>query len=412
MANDSFTLTALAPVVERGRIVAVDVIRGAALFGVLWMNLYAITTQLVPHALRDALVTAPIDRVVSLLSEWLVSDKAQTMFGMLFGFGFAVFIDRAAARGAAASTLFIRRLLFLLVLGMLHYVCLWWGDILHAYAVFGFALLLVRRWPTQLLASVGLCLIFLSPFGSWLAAAVLGDPDRHGLGVARTHFQATMWPAIRAGVYGDMVRAVRWRSMVLYGDGHVVGIAAMIFGQFLVGAALFRTGWLQNVEMHRDLFRRVAVICLPAGLVLAALDPARALIGHLPLPQPLLVLLGVVSEVVLGAGYAALLVLAAMHSSMRSFCANLAATGRMALTNYMMQSVFILVLIDGFGLGLIGHIGVALDGMMTLLLFALQMLFSRWWLERFNFGPLEWFWRSVTYGRWQVLKKVRSFAVS
>ena len=412
MADDSFTLTAPAPVVERGRIVAIDVIRGAALFGVLWMNLYAVTTWLVPQALRNALATAPVDRAVSVLSEWLLSEKAQTMFGILFGFGFAVFIDRAAARGAAASTLFTRRLLFLFVLGMLQYVCLWWGDILHAYAVFGFGLLLVRRWPTRLLASVGLCLVLLVPFWSWLAATVLGDPSGHDLKVAHTHFQNAMGPALRAGAYGDMVRALRSWNAVLYADGHVVGIAATQFGQFLIGAALFRTGWLQNVDRHRDLFRRAALICLPAGLLLAALDPAQTLIGYppLPLPQMLLELLGAASNVILAFGYAALLVLATMQSSIRVFCANLAATGRMALTNYVVQSVFIFVVIDGFGLGLIGRTGVALDGAMTLLVFALQMVFSRWWLERFRFGPLEWLWRSATYGRWQAFKKVGSMA--
>ena len=414
MADDSFTLTAPAPVVERGRIIAIDVIRGAALFGVLWMNLYAVTIRLVPHAMRDALATAPADRAVSLLSEWLLSDKAQTMFGVLFGFGFAVFIDRAAARGAAASTLFARRLLFLLVLGMLQYVCLWWGDILHDYAVLGFALLLVRRWPTSLLAWVGFCLILLAPFGSWLAAAILGDPGRHVLDAARTHFQETMWPATRAGAYGDMVRAIRWRNAVLYGDGHAVYVAATLIGQFLLGAALFRTGWLQDVETHRDLFRRVGVVCIPAGLVLAGLDPAQTLIGHrpLPLPQWVLGLLGTASEVVLAAGYVALLVLATMHSSIRLFCASLAAMGRMALSNYVMQSVFIFVGIDGFGLGLIGRTGIALDGVITLIVFAFQMLLSRWWLGRYRFGPLEWLWRSATYGQWQAFKKVRRFAVS
>ena len=401
---------AAVPLAERARIAELDVIRGAALFGVLWMNLVEITDWLVPAPLRDALASAPVDRVVTVLSAWLLNGKAQMLFGILFGFGFAVFIDRAAARGAGATRLYARRLTFLLILGALHWVFLWWGDILHDYALVGFALLPVQRWPERRLALLGVALILLSPLGRTLGHWLTQDGGAHTLGAVRGAFHRAMWQATSAGDYRGMVRAIPLRAAALYGDGNVVAFFSQLFGEFLLGAFLYRTGWLQRAALHRRLFRGAALACVPAGLALAGLDPARSLpaLRLAPLPTALSGVLDQAGALTLAMGYAALAVLAVLAVSrpaLRPLCTGVAALGRMALTNYVGQSVFFFLVIDGFGLGLIGRIGVALDGVASILLFALQVLLSTWWLRRFRFGPLEWLWRSATYGRWQELRR-------
>ncbi len=407
--GDARALTAAAPspLAERGRIAEVDVIRGAALFGVLWMNLVEITNWLVPPATRDALASAPVDRVVTLLSAWLLSSKAQMLFGILFGFGFAVFTDRALARGARAGTLYARRLTFLLILGTLQYVFLWWGDILHDYALAGFALLLVRRWPDRRVAMVGLALVLLSPLGRPLAQWLMDSGDPHALARIRGQFHHAMWQATASGDYPGMVRAIWLRSAAIYGDGGFVGYFSELFGEFLLGAFLFRTGWLQRAAFERQMFRRTVLICIPAGLALAALDPARSLIGarFTLLPEPLSSVLDQAGDLMLATGYAALIALTLPRPALRPICAGIGALGRMALTNYVSQSVFFFLVIDGFGVGLIGRIGVALGGAAAVILFAAQILLSTWWLRRFRFGPLEWLWRSATYGRWQALRR-------
>ena len=401
----ALTPAAPAPLAERGRIAEVDVIRGAALFGVLWMNLVEITNWLVPPATRDALASAPVDRVVTLLSEWLLSSKAQMLFGILFGFGFAVFTDRAIARGARAGTLYARRLTFLLILGTLQYVFLWWGDILHDYALAGFALLLVRRWPDRCVAVMGLALILLSPLGRPLAQWLMDNGDPHALTRIRGQFHYAMWRATASGDYPGMIRAIWLRSAAIYGDGGFVNYFAELFGEFLLGAFLFRTGWLQRAAFQRQMFRRTVLICIPAGLALAALGPAQLLIGarFTLLPESLSAVLDQAGDLTLATGYAALIALALPRPALRPICAGIAALGRMALTNYVSQSVFFFLVIDGFGIGLIGRIGVALDGTVAMILFAAQILLSTWWLRRFRFGPLEWLWRSATYGCWQTL---------
>nr|WP_321984850.1 hypothetical protein [uncultured Lichenicoccus sp.] len=137
------------PNLDQARIRDLDVIRRGALIGVMWMNIYAITMWLVPASEREHWSSAPLDHLVAFGSDWLIAGKAQTLFGILFGFGFAVFSARAAARDHDAVRLYARRLLFLLALGLLHYGLVWRGDILHDYAVAGLLLLLTRGFSDR-----------------------------------------------------------------------------------------------------------------------------------------------------------------------------------------------------------------------------------------------------------------------
>ena len=397
------------PVDERTRIREIDVIRGAALFGVVLMNLDAGTAWFVPATVLHGLGTARVDGVVQLLMDWLVSDKAQCLFGMLFGFGFAIFTDRVAARGQDAAVVYARRLGALLVFGAVHFVFLWWGDILHDYALVGFVLLLTKRLPDRALLVAGVGLVVLSdPLGNWVMSAVTHVDGRAARAAVRAAFHRTMWHALSTGDYrAYLTQGVPERVRALYANGGAPRLWGTLTGQFLLGAWIFRKRWLAETAAHARLFTRVALVAMPVGLVLAGWMPVRGLIlgAHAGHGGLLLGLVDSISRPVLAVGYAATLVVVAEHGAGRRVFAGLAAFGRMALTNYVSQSLVYLFVCYGFGLDLFTRIGAAGDLAIAAAVTAGQVAASVWWLGRFRFGPLEWLWRSVTYGRWQALSR-------
>ena len=386
-----------APVPSAQRIAAVDVVRGLALFGVLLINLLWHADIVIPGRVLARLPTADIDAWLAPVLHWLWHGKAQALFSLLFGFGFAAMIDRLERRGAPADRLYARRLSVLLVVGFAHLFLVWFGDILHTYALAGFGLLLLRRARTEVLVGLGLVLSLFSFLAAdlYLAGhpaldARLAEADRWG--------RAARWAIWQGGDYGryvaNMVEAV-WREYL--SAPLFPALTATALGRFLLGAAIFRLGWLAEPERARRLARRGLPWLLPVGLILAGVHP---LIEATAWPtsgvqRDVIGLIDRTGQLVLALAWAA----AAVWLARGGFEQALAAVGRMALTNYLMQSLVYLFVLYGFGLGWLKYDGAVLALSLALAVFALQIGFSRWWLARFRFGPAEWVWRALTYGR-------------
>ncbi|MBX3690441.1 DUF418 domain-containing protein [Dokdonella sp.] len=386
------------PVSGAERIVVIDIIRGFALFGVLWMNLFENLGLNMPMDALDNLPTAQWDRHVGFVSYWLMQGKAQTLFSLLFGFGFANIIARLEARGLSQRRIFLRRMAVLMLFGLINVFCLYIGDILNAYAAMGFLLYFTRRWPTRRLLLVALPLSLLGgPLltliketvwggtGPWVAAFDEGAVIRQQL------FVQADYPAYVAELWRSF-----WYEWV--GTGPWLVYMGQIMGRFLLGSWLFRQGWFADVAAHRDLFVRVMRGALPPGLLLSAIISANLYydIG----PDWTEGVLRPVAMLLLACGYAAAIVLLHLAGRCTLLFRGLAAVGKMALTNYLMQSVFYLFVVYGFGLGLMPWLGATLSLALALVFFAIQIGFSLWWMARHRFGPLEWLWRGLTYGSW------------
>lgn len=389
------------PVAASERIHAIDIIRGFALFGVLWMNLYEHRGLVFPYDALDDLATAALDQWIGFASQWLMQGKAQALFSLLFGFGFANIMERLEARGAPPRV-FLRRIAILLVFGLIDVFMLWIGDILHAYALMGFLLYFTRHWSTRSLILVGLPLALLGQIVMMAAVQLVWDGEMPW---------SQLWDegtAIRAEVYlhGDyaafVAEGVRSTWVEWWSKPVVLPFLAQIFGRFLLGSWLFRKGWLSNPAAHRQVFAVTARVALPLGLVLSGLWAATSYFEVLPgwagnsLSQ--------VGALALACGYGAGIVLLHLAGRLRLLFTGFQAVGRMALTNYIMQSFFYLFAIYGFGLGLMQWLGATLSLGLALAFFAVQMGFSHWWLARYRFGPLEWLWRSLTYGHRQPMR--------
>ena len=394
----------LSPVSSRERIVALDVIRALALFGVLWMNFPEFSGARTLGVLGHPLGHGWLDAWAGGVGSVLVRGKAMACFSLLFGIGLFIQFDRAQARGARASAFALRRLGGLFLIGFLHWVLVWQGDVLTTYALAGFLLLalLKARARTFILLAIGFMLLGdgvpMLVKALHLPAAL--DLFNHGgsqAAQADAAFGHGAWPACVG------LRLRQWGSL------HILGMALIAIPyalpMFLIGALLWRKGVPQDPTGHARMLKALFHGNLWLGLAVSFLasDPFHLLpktwmkVGQ-GTPWWLLTDLGCFT---LALGYVSGLLRLLDRPAWMRRMAFLAPMGRMALTNYLSQSLVFTWLFYGHGLGLWGRVrpGAALG--IVLGFYALQVLWSAWWLARFRFGPAEWVWRSMTYGRRQ-----------
>lgn len=393
------------PIGQSERIQEIDIIRGFALFGVLLINLIVQSFRLAPWGSFDALPTSHMDAIIVAGAFALVMGKAMTLFSLLFGYGFAMMISRLEDRGVNAAQVFTRRLAILLLIGLTHILLIFYGDILHSYALLGFALLVTRKWSNRSLLTCGLILTLLSPAIVEYLLSVLYDKPYPWWAVA-AEGAARRFDLLQGSDYqayvGELWRMAREET---WGSPEDLSYWPVTLGRFMLGAWVFRQGWLQSPAQYAHLFKRWSVLLVSGGLFFALVAKATESINF-----SLYFAIAPVPELLLGLGYGAAIVVLCQKENLRRWLSGIAALGRMALTGYLMQSIVYLFVLYGFGFGLLKVLGGTTCLVIALFTFGFQIVFSQWWLARYRFGPVEWFWRSMTYGRWQPFHNVESAA--
>ena len=396
MSNDAHT--SLAPVSAAERYEFLDVLRGAALLGIVTANtyLYSLYGRLSDEA-KAALPTAAADGLVYFIELWLVEFKFYTLFSLLFGVGFSILLNRASAKGIAFRRFFVRRAAFLFLIGAVHAVFVWHDDILQAYALCGILLLpFVSARPRTILAVAVAALlapILLHPLGGvpvgWLTDARTALYERFGFSSEAVLLTYTQ------GSVADIVRLnfCNWFGQVshLIGSGFVF----RVYGCFLLGFLFGRQEIYRQLPQHRALIKRIALwglsIGLPLNFYFAKVFETETLAD---------VSLGSFAVLPLSLAYAALLCLIWLGADGPRRLRHFAPVGRMALTNYIGQSVICTLIFYNTGLGLAGTVGPTIYVPIGFGVYAIQVAASGWWLARYRFGPLEWLWRMATYGQW------------
>lgn len=394
------------PVSQADRIQALDVLRGVAIFGILIANMLVPSGYyFLEPAARAALPTASGDGVVLYLIHLLVEGKFYSIFSLLFGVGFAVQWRRAEAKGMAFPPLFRRRLLGLLLIGLVHALLIWAGDILVLYALLGFLLLPFHHVSDRtLLRAAVICLAL--PVGIYLLmlAAGVGDPFATATAgpTAGVDYLAVMLAGFSEGSWSE---ALRSNAILLIGrwvDLFVSLRFPKVFGMFLLGYYLGRRGIGMDPVRDASLLKRTIVIGLTIGL------PANAVMVWLAdqgvyLPASPLGLMQTVAAAIglpaLALGYSACVVLAFGSPTGKRILGPVGPAGRMALTNYLMHSLLMTTIFYGWGLGWYSKVGPLYTTLLAVLICLIQVPLSRLWLERFRFGPVEWLWRQFTYRR-------------
>ncbi|MBB5965135.1 DUF418 domain-containing protein [Planomonospora venezuelensis] len=357
------------------RIAALDVLRGFALGGILMVNVSAMANLLGGDG-------HPADDLVGLL----FAGKFYVLFSFLFGYSFTMQLRSAERDGAGARARTVRRCLALIVLGALHAVFLWLGDILLLYGITGLILLLMRAIrPRTALIVAGTLMILVTLLSLATSTLEAGDPTG---GLFDPANQERMRAEFRSGWLE--AAGVRWELYSAIGVLLVVFQLPTVLAMFLVGLAAGRTRLLEDPERYLPFLPRIQLIGYGVGgAVTLAVSASRwADRGAAPFLEPLSEL----ASPLLSAAYAAT-VLRLMHRY-PAVPAALAPAGRIAASNYIGQSVAtsILFTVAGLELSPWAVLGVAA------VVYALQLPLSAWWTRRHRYGPVEWVLRAVTYG--------------
>jgi uncharacterized protein len=400
----------LAPVAATERVVLLDVLRGFALYGVLVANtaIWFSGIGFLPRAEREALATR-WDDAAALAIRLLVDAKAMTVFAFLFGVGFAIQLDRAAARGDRGLAIYLRRLVVLFGLGVAHVVLLWWGDILTTYALVGAVMVLFRNARPRTLLIAAALLVFV-PQLLFAIPAVAAAIAAHTPGPTnRAAFRAAVLDALHGHDPVQLAKMQGQRALV-YGAQVAFFAWPWTLGRFLVGYAAGKSGVLRDASARLPFFRRLLVVGLVVGVACSAglLLVERLQHASSVLPAPAAAALVVPRELAalgLAAAYVAAVTLLMQRPAWARRLLVLAPVGQMALTSYLLQSLLCTFVFYGWGLGLIGRVGAALCIPITIVIYVAEIALAHWWLRRFRFGPAEWLWRSLTYGRRQPMRR-------
>ena len=402
----------LEPVSAGDRILTLDVLRGLALFGVIISNMRWFSGLVFRFpAYRQNLLGVSLDSMVYHAVGIFVTGKAIATLSFLFGLGFSLQLFRASERGAPFVSIYCRRLAVLLMFGLVHMVFLWYGDILTAYAVFGFVLLWAASRSDRVVVMLAALLIVGIPIALGVTTTVMtlgnAPPDLTLGARGRPEANAATLAVFQSGAYVPIVRENLAQARQFY-EG-MQGLTNLNYlGLFLLGFHVGRQRVFERIGEHAATLRRIAKWGLSIGICGGIADTTIViLVGRrAAYARPDLALLMhvlFIGTFVMAAGYVATVALLLRRAFWQRVLSPFAAVGRMALTNYLTQTIVCLFVFYGFGLGFVGRTGPAAGLLIALVVYATQIWWSRVWLSNFRMGPMEWVWRSATYGRLQPL---------
>jgi uncharacterized protein len=367
------------------------------------MVLYSLYDSLSKSA-KMSMSTYPIDKVLDFVELTFIEGKFYTIFSVLFGIGFSILLTRSQARSAGFHRFFLRRMSILFLIGLAHAVLVWHDDILECYAVCG-ALLL----PFVKVRNRTIIVFAILVLATGAVIKFTGAIPRHSFTGPRemlyARFGFTHESELARLTQGSVLDIWRQNLADWFGQVDYIissGMIFKIFGCFLLGFYIGRNEIYKRLENYRATIRRVAIggliIGIPLNLIYAyTFSSEEFWVRNLAEPTAILPL---------SAAYACIVCLLWLNERWHRRVQIFAPVGRMALTNYVGQSVICTLIFYGTGLGLGGRMGPTLYLPIAFAVYLGQIAVSRMWLARFQFGPLEWIWRMLTYGRWVPMTKL------
>ncbi len=402
----------IAPIQAKERFVILDALRGFALLGICLANFPEFSLYTFqPAEVTAAMPSAAIDRVVRFVQYLFIDGKFYTIFSILFGIGFSIIIANAERKGANGFKIFYRRMSVLALIGFLHLMLLWSGDILLLYAIAGMLLPLFRRLSDRMLLSVSALFIFVPVLIEWSTgmaqislSAWASDLQWHycaKYGITEENFGVWLRDARSyAGVFQFLIQGA-FERMWEFLEGHRL---LKVMGLFLLGVYIGRNRIYAGLACHRKEIGRTGTISLLVGLPLSVVYAWDSVSGH-PFGDTVASLLYAVSVVPMGISYMAGMAWLFMKYETSGMWRYIAAPGRMALTNYIGQSLIGILLFYGIGFGWGASVGLGTTELIACGVFVVELLCSLAWLRYFRYGPLEWIWRMLTYGEYLKIKK-------
>ncbi|MFA9560290.1 DUF418 domain-containing protein [Evansella sp. AB-rgal1] len=399
--NNNQTKVQITPLDTNERLNHIDSLRGFALLGILLVNMFVFQYGMVGMEYIPSQVTSGLDLISYQFINWFFQGSYYPIFSMLFAFGAVMIWERSQVKQRPFYLLFSRRLLILLALGFVHAYFIWDGDILLTYAITGFLFIFFvkRKAKTLLIWAISLItlinLIGIIPSGdeevtfesyveyeqNMLATGTYSDIVHH-------RFTANPYSKVDYGI--ELSELEREITAAIVSIFSFILMIAQTFSLFLVGGYIAKKRWIHEPDTYRSVLVKITWIAIPLGLLLKTgmvftLNESLEFLAYF-LGGPLLAL-----------GYIAGFCLLFFNRGSIKLVRGFGYVGRMALSNYLVQSIVMTTIFYGYGFGLFGKIGTFLGILLAIVLFVIQMIISRWWLNRYQFGPMEWMWRIGTY---------------
>jgi uncharacterized protein len=403
----------ISPVTSRDRIVSIDLMRGIAVLGILIMNIQ--TFAMVGAAYMNPMAYGDltgINKWVWILSHVLASEKFMSIFSILFGAGVLLFSSNAMEKGRRSGPLHYRRMMWLFVFGMLHAYLIWYGDILVAYSLCGMLVFVFRKkkprtliiWSSIFFIVPALFTLFASAtmdfwpqesidqnMQSWLPSA---EKTQTELDIMRSGWLGQMDKRVESSVFMQtfiFFWMLFWRAMSM----------------MLLGMALFKWGVLSAAKSN-GFYLKMVLFGLVPGYLISSWGVIENFNAGWTMEFSMFngSLFNYFGSIFTALGYIGAVMLIAKSAKCGGFKKVISSVGRMAFTNYILMSILGMFIFYGNGLGYIGYLDRFTQILITIGIWALLLIISPIWLKYFRFGPLEWFWRVLTYWHYQPMRRV------
>lgn len=414
-------VSTIKPIQSQNRIEFLDVLRGIAILFIFMANIVTFSGYLYfDSASRIPATTFFIDEYIDFITFTFIDGKFYSIFSLLFGIGCVIQYNNLKKHNKPFAPFFRRRMFWLLVIGLIHLCLFWLGDILTLYALLGFVLIrFVDLSDKKLLTYATILIVF--PIANWLIVYFTE------INYARFFFKqsvlyyeyfnlpTTEWNGQKFAdfriwssndSFSNYFKMNIGNTFIRIGAILAEGRIFKVFGIFLIGLwagrKILNNDLLNNVQF----LKKVSLLSITIGLPVSFFRTYVDFFGERTEPWDFLNTISYAfGTVPLAMGYAALLAL--IYRKRQKFLNAFAPVGKMALSNYLFQTFIAVTIFYGIGFGFTGKFGFTLIMGVALLIFSIQMLLSSWWLDKFRFGPLEWVWRQLTYGKKLKLKKIK-----
>lgn len=409
-------MTLIIPTQTNERETFMDALRGFAILGIFIANLAYLSFYNDNAKVVSPWMVEGWDHTMRFLHYLFIEGKFYSIFSLLFGWGIALQFKRGATKRIDAFPIVKRRLFIMLLLGALH-LLIWTGDIVFFYALLGFIMLPLRKFSNKTLLITGVLLI-LSPivlYGLKMTFPILNYPAEklYETGNRITTFffgemsREKYMSLMHEGSWLDQLKVNIAEFFFRYGYLFYVSRISKVVGMFLIGYVIGRSDFYKNLQQHKKTVYTIIGIGLVVGLTfnyfLASYMSSENSGEYydLQLSGWYLTIFYALGVVPLALTYVGLMMLGFQTKPGNKLLQIVAPVGKMAFTNYIMHSLIGNFVFLGAGLDMMGQVGPVYFTLFGITVFIFQVIFSTIWLKYFHYGPIEWFWRSLTYNKRQ-----------
>ena len=398
----------LSPVKTTNRIEILDIWRGFAVFGIFMVNIEIMNSVFINQDLYYEEMIGPLDSIIIRISQLFFYNKFFPIFSFLFGLGIAMQLEKLKLKKKSRSFI-LKRMLILFVIGILHITLIWGGDVIHLYAILGILISILYKLHSRCLLLLA-CYFLLFPFYDIIAEYIFSWINFSPENILKAYNYDSITEILRNGSYTE---ALKFRILEYISNVQVlfVFLAPMAFAMMLLGASFVRSGKLLKLKdfilKSKNSFVWIAIITNVYRLIFLFILPNFDIYRD-DFFGPVWLKLMMICDTLFGLFYMWFIAWLWFSGKLTRVIKPLASVGKMALSNYILQSLIGMIIFNGIGFSMYQKLNLVQCFFTAIGVFIFQVILSEIWLQYFKFGPMEWCWRCLSYGKLFSIKKEKS----